>query len=583
MDNENELIQVTTRLPLNVKEQIDSLAKNNACSAAKIIRLIMEDRLNKFLATVQYVDKEQGEVIKMLHEKVFTEMSGMRMELNRIGVNYNQEVRLKNLEKKLFDGIIDIGPYMNEHDFIMKECKGFSPEDIKEIMDRFDRLVEEYVNAMAYTRISHTRNGRAAIQYARGNGRGHNGHRERNLLIGGVGMLPDEVIPFEEQMAEDWARASGKNKNQVRRIVASFSTKELDPHDTDCAYTALEIAQEFVEEAYPNRKAAIFVQNDGKGEKLHVHILVSNVDSMEHKGCTDEQTKFEYVKQNFNRTASKHITLDNGKKAKDKFSQTERALEEESEEAVENGGAAVYIWKDDLRERIRIAMENATSEDDFLEALEDEGVQARYGTSKRYGRYISYELVDVPAHMEGTERKCKARSHTLGDAYGVEALRDKLREKAEEQLRMAEQRNHAAESKDVLPDIPQDGWNTESAAWLPMNEIPEMNCVPARKSVDAQKVKDIFNAVISGPYRETGAETPIPAQPASTTPPAAAEGDGGADSTLEGKQPIQRVAAPRKYEGYFAKMQEMLKKADEKEAEKQSENPKDGMDWLPYR
>ena len=74
-----------------------------------------------------------------------------------------------------------------------------------------------------------------------------------------------------------------------------------------------------------------------------------------------------------------------------------------------------------MRERIRIAMENATSEDDFLEALEDEGVKARYGTSRQHDKYISYELVDVPDHMEGADRKYKARSYTLGDAYGVKA------------------------------------------------------------------------------------------------------------------------------------------------------------------
>ena len=126
-------------------------------------------------------------------------------------------------------------------------------------------------------------------------------------------------------------------------------------------------------------------------------------------------------------------------------------------------------------------MENAASEDDFLEALEDEGVTARYGTSKRYGKYISYELVDVPAHMEGVDRKYKARSYTLGDAYGVEALREKLREKAKEQLRMVEQRNNITEHRAVLPDIPQRGLSVEAAAWPPINETPEMKCVPGIK------------------------------------------------------------------------------------------------------
>ena len=139
---------------------------------------------------------------------------------------------------------------------------------------------------MCYTRITHTTNGKAAIAYARGCRCGHNGHKQHNLLIGSVGMLPDEIEAFETQMEQDWIkRASSKNKNQIRRIVASFSPQELDAQNEDCAFIALEIAQEFVREAYPDRKACIFVQNDGIGNKLHVHVLVSNVDSLEYKGC----------------------------------------------------------------------------------------------------------------------------------------------------------------------------------------------------------------------------------------------------------------------------------------------------------
>lgn len=571
MKDENELIQVTIRLPLREKEKIDNLAKSGGCSTAEIIRRAVDGSLSKYCDRVQYVDVEQGEAVKELLGSVYTELSGMRTELSRIGVNYNQEVKLKNLERKYAEGKISVLELANTQQSIVEECKGFSPEVINEIMNRFDAIAEEFVNVMAYTRISHTRNGRAAIQYARGNGRGHNGHAKRNLLIGGVGMLPDEVMPFEEQMAQDWARASGKNKNQVRRIVASYSEKELDPHGEDSAYLALEIAQEFVEEAYPNRKAAIFVQNDGKGEKLHVHILVSNVDSIEHKGCTDEQTNFRYVENHFDRVAGRHITLDNGKKAKDKFTQAERALEEENEEAAENGSAAVYIWKDDLRERIRIAMENATSEDDFLEALEDEGVKARYGTSRQHDKYISYELVDVPNHMEGADRKYKARSYTLGDAYGVKALREKLDEKAKERLRMAEQRSHATESKDDPPAFSQSGWNTE------------MTHTPVIKSVDVQTVRNKVDSVIRGLQQDIRAEVPSPAQQPPTTPSTAAERTEGENSIPEAKQPTQSATAPQTDTlSGVAKLKMMLKKRDEEEAQKQLENQQDDMDWLPY-
>ena len=522
MEDENELIQVTIRLPLRVKEKIDNLAKSGGCSTAEIIRRAVDGSLNKYCDGLQYVDREQGEAIKKLLEKLFTEISSMRTDLRRVGNNLNQQTRLHNLEMQLrTKKKIDVLEILKMHDSITEECKGFSPEAINEIINRFDTIVEELVNVMAYTRISHTRNGRAAIQYARGNGRGHNGHAERNLLIGGVGMLPDDVVPFEEQMAEDWARASGKNKNQVRRIVASYSEKELDPHGEDSAYMALEIAQEFVEEAYPNRKTAIFVQNDGKGEKLHVHILVSNVDSIEYKGCTDEQTHYRYVENHFDRVAGRHVKLDFGKKAKEKYSQNERRIRDENEEAAEKGRAEEYSWMEDLRERIQTAMENADSENDFLEALEDEGVKARYGTSKRYGEYISYELVDVPPHMEGTNRKYKARSYTLGDAYGVEALREKLHEKYKDFFRFSEQRNND------LPGASQDGLNTEAAALLPVNSSLEMKRAPEVEQKSVRMVADTINAIVSDLCREARAETPIPAQPAPTTPPTAAEGDEG--------------------------------------------------------
>lgn len=572
MKDENELIQVTIRLPLREKEKIDNLAKSGGCSTAEIIRRLLDDSWKKYLDGVQYVDGEQGETIKELLGNIYTELSGMRTELRRIGVNYNQQTRLKHLENKFAEGKISVLELANIRQSIVEECKGFSPETINGIMDRFDTQIEEFANIMAYTRISHTRNGRAAIQYARGNGRGHNGHAKRNLLIGGVGMLPDDVIPFENQMAEEWERASGRNKNQVRRIVVSFSEKELNPQGEDSAYLALEMAQEFIEEAYPNRKAAIFVQNDGKGGKLHVHILVSNVDSMEYKGCTDEQTKFGYVKENFNRVAGRHITLDNGKKTKDKFTQTERALEEENEDAAENGGAAAYIWKDDLRERIRIAMENATSEDDFLEALEDEGVKARYGTSRQHDKYISYELVDVPDHMEGADRKYKARSYTLGDAYGVKALREKLDEKAKERLRMAEQRSHATESKDDPPAFSQSGWNTE------------MTHTPVIKSVDVQTVRNKVDSVIRGLQQDIRAEVPSPAQQPPTTPSTAAERTERENSIPEAKQPTQSATAPQTDTlSGMAKLKMMLKKRDEEEAQKQLENQQDDMDWFPRR
>ena len=104
MKDENELIQVTIRLPLREKEKIDNLAKSGGCSTAEIIRRLLDDSWKKYLDGVQYVDGEQGETIKELLGNIYTELSGMRTELRRIGVNYNQQTRLKHLENKFAEG-----------------------------------------------------------------------------------------------------------------------------------------------------------------------------------------------------------------------------------------------------------------------------------------------------------------------------------------------------------------------------------------------------------------------------------------------------------------------------------------------
>lgn len=84
MKDENELIQVTIRLPLREKEKIDNLAKSGGCSTAEIIRRAVDGSLSKYCDRVQYVDVEQGEAVKELLGSVYTELSGMRTELNRI-------------------------------------------------------------------------------------------------------------------------------------------------------------------------------------------------------------------------------------------------------------------------------------------------------------------------------------------------------------------------------------------------------------------------------------------------------------------------------------------------------------------
>lgn len=276
---------------------------------------------------------------------------------------------------------------------------------------------------MPYTHITGTRNGRQAIFYAKGgtHQKGHNDNEQRNLYVGGVGLLPDAVMPYEDQMQIYWNRASSKNKNQIRRIIGSFSENELSPDDEQSPFIAYSMARDFVEEYYPDRQCAIFIQSDGVGNKIHFHALVNNVSITDYKGCTDEQCRFRYVADNFDKVAERYIVLDyGGQDTKDKTTQHERTMRQKNEQ-----GENHYIWKDDLKGRIREVMSESADREDFFKRLTEHGVEGtpRAATQKQ-SEYILYELTDISKFSEDEKipHSLKAKSYKLGTDYGYEAL-----------------------------------------------------------------------------------------------------------------------------------------------------------------
>lgn len=273
---------------------------------------------------------------------------------------------------------------------------------------------------MPYTRITGTRNGADALAYAAGtDGKGHNGNEARNECVTPVGMLPDYVEPYDVQMGRYWDKAASKNKNQVRRVVQSFSRKELDPDSPADILTANEIGQRLAREAYPDRQAVVYTQIDGKSGLIHNHIIINNVSTTDYKGCTDDQTKYWYVKEHTNRIAGEYFTLDFGEaKTKDRVTQNERARREKGK----------YVWKDDLKDRITASVESATDATDFVRQLRKAGVKVQVKNSKKYGKYMLYELVDTSGFKEGDKvpQNLKAKSYKLGTDYDWDTVIHKI-------------------------------------------------------------------------------------------------------------------------------------------------------------
>ena len=94
---------------------------------------------------------------------------------------------------------------------------------------------------MPYSHVTRTAYGADAIAYARGHGTGHNDETVRNIFVAGVNMLPDEIVPFEQQMQPLWDKADPRHKTQVNRFIVSFATSELDPDSPEDLGKALDI------------------------------------------------------------------------------------------------------------------------------------------------------------------------------------------------------------------------------------------------------------------------------------------------------------------------------------------------------
>ena len=107
------------------------------------------------------------------------------------------------------------------------------------------------------------------------------------------------------------------------------------------------------------------------------------------------------------------VELDLGESHGEVYTQTERAKREKDE----------YVWKDDLRDRIREAMTEAPNEDEFIDALDNLGV----GYNLR-GKTLTYTLNDtsnyIAAFGKEPDKELKSRAKKLGNEFIPESLQE---------------------------------------------------------------------------------------------------------------------------------------------------------------
>lgn len=263
---------------------------------------------------------------------------------------------------------------------------------------------------MSITKITATHNGKKALEYILKD-RGHNGNERRNEFLTGYNMVSPDAVSYYDQMEKYWSRKSEKTKIEVRRVTQSFSRNELNPDDDNDVFKAHEIGIETGRRLFPDRQFIVATQTDGKSGLVHNHIFVNNINMVTNRGM--DKTEYDYRKVRIvsdEVVKNAGINFDHGQKS-EKYSQTERAKREKDE----------YVWKDDLRDRIREALSYAKNVDELSDAFDALGVDCHVR-----GKTVTYTLMDTSNYVSeyGTEPKkpLKSRAKKLGEEFTWEEI-----------------------------------------------------------------------------------------------------------------------------------------------------------------
>lgn len=99
-DSEDRLLPITVRFTPDAWDAIRDIARSSCISQAELVRMAVSGNLGRYLGTVKVLDQGQAGELKEEITKLFSVMSEIRNELNKIGVNYNQAVKNLNIARK---------------------------------------------------------------------------------------------------------------------------------------------------------------------------------------------------------------------------------------------------------------------------------------------------------------------------------------------------------------------------------------------------------------------------------------------------------------------------------------------------
>lgn len=259
-------------------------------------------------------------------------------------------------------------------------------------------------------------------------------NNDRAVVRSGINISPTYA---NAEMKAVRQHANGDTiKNQAIRIIQSFAADDLDITNPENWQICNEIGYEFARRAfgglddenqdgyYPPYQIAVYTHVDGKGHKLHNHIIVNKTNLNDGKqwivdNLNEEWRSFREINDAVCREYGLEITQERSKKVKKTISERELELKGQ------------YVWKNDLRARIDDALAEIKKKNINLEdSLKARGVDVR----RRGQNGISYDFVD----KEGKKRISRGkRLGTIYERKSVDEYEEGIKQQRAERAREA--------------------------------------------------------------------------------------------------------------------------------------------------
>lgn len=158
--NEEKMRAVTIRFTESVYDAIDTLANEFDVSIATVVRLAVDNNLAKYLGDLKYINKQQGNEINSKICKATDEFRDIATQLRRIGINYNQELKMKHIEAKDYsdfasEDMIDSDIEKRALAFqknVMTNMKSFDKDELEKLMMRYEKATESLGEALWHIR-----------------------------------------------------------------------------------------------------------------------------------------------------------------------------------------------------------------------------------------------------------------------------------------------------------------------------------------------------------------------------------------------------------------------------------------------